>query len=107
MQNGKCYVLGKSFVTTDEIHCHHKKARMNGGTDEFSNLVLVHEDVHKLIHAKQKETIENYLDKLTLKAEQIRKVNYLRFTLGLPIIKEYNKKEHLLTLKNVENYLDI
>ena len=80
---------------------------MSGGTDEFNNLVLVHEDIHKLIHAKRKETIERYLEMLSLNAEQLRKTNRLRFTQGLPIIKEYNKKEHLLILKNVENYLDI
>ena len=107
MQNGKCYVLGKSFKTTAEIHCHHKKSRMSGGTDEFNNLVLIHEDIHKLIHAKRKETIERYLEILSLNAEQLRKTNRLRFAQGLPIIKEYNKKEHLLVLKNVENYLDI
>lgn len=107
MQNGKCYVLGKSFETTAEIHCHHKKSRMSGGTDEFNNLVLVHEDIHKLIHAKRKETIERYLEMLSLNAEQLRKTNRLRFAQGLPIIKEYKKKEHLLILKNVENYLDI
>ena len=107
MQNGKCYVLGKDFMTTAEIHCHHKKPRASGGTDEFSNLVLVHEDVHKLIHAKRKEAIENYLEMLSLNTEQMRKINCLRFTLGLPIIREYNKKERLLTLENIENYLDI
>lgn len=80
---------------------------MSGGTDEFNNLVLIHEDIHKLIHAKRKETIERYLEILSLNAEQLRKTNRLRFAQGLPIIKEYNKKEHLLVLKNVENYLDI
>lgn len=107
MQNGKCYVLGKPFMATAEIHCHHKKARKDGGTDEFSNLVLIHEDVHKLIHVKQKDTIENYLEMLKLNAEQIRKVNRLRYMLGLAIIKEYNKKGHMLTLEKVESYLDI
>jgi group II intron reverse transcriptase/maturase len=107
MQNGKCYVLGKPFMATSEIHCHHKKARKHGGTDEFSNLVLIHEDVHKLIHATQKDTIQKYLEMLKLNAEQIRKVNYLRYMLGLTIIKEYNKKGHLLSLETVESYLDI
>ena len=107
MQNGKCYVLGKPFMATSEIHCHHKKARKHGGTDEFSNLVLIHEDVHKLIHATQKDTILNYLEMLKLNAEQIRKVNYLRYMLGLTIIKEYNIKGHLLSLETVESYLDI
>jgi len=107
MQNGKCYVLGKPIETTAEIHCHHKKARKDGGTDEFRNLVLIHEDVHKLIHATQEETLEKYLGILNLNSEQRRKTNRLRFTLGLSIIKEYDKEGQKLTLEKVENYLDI
>lgn len=106
MQNGKCYVLGKPFMTTAEIHCHHKKAREQGGTDEFKNLVLIHEDVHKLIHATQKDTILKYLEILKLNAEQIRKVNRLRYTLDLTIIKEYNPNGHMLSLEKVESFLD-
>ncbi len=107
MQQGKCYVLERPFLTIDEIHCHHKKARKNGGTDCFQNLVLIDADVHKLIHAADKETVLYYLDLLGLNAVQMRKMNYLRFLLNLPVIAEYNLKEHLLTLNNVENYLDI
>lgn len=106
MQQGKCFVLGKSFISVNEIHCHHKVARKNGGTDMFSNLVLINVDVHRLVHATKNETILFYLELLGLNKGQLHKLNYLRFLLGLEVIMEYNIKEHMLTLKDVENYLD-
>lgn len=107
MQNGKCYVLGKSFLTIDEIHCHHKVPRKDNGTDAFHNLVLINADVHRLVHATNRETILNYLEILGLNVIQMRKMNYLRFLLNLPVVKEYNIEEQTLALTYVENYLDI
>ena len=52
-QWGKCAVTGKEFRTLDEIHCHHKKPKSFGGGDEYSNLILVVEPIHKLIHARE------------------------------------------------------
>ena len=46
MQLGKCAVTGK-FLLANEVHCHHKTPRHMGGTDKFSNLVVVHENVHR------------------------------------------------------------
>ncbi len=34
----------------DEIHCHHKMPKAKGGGDEYKNLVILHKDVHRLIH---------------------------------------------------------
>lgn len=85
-QYGKCYVTGKPFMVVSEIHCHHKRAMKDGGTDEYSNLVLVDEQVHKLIHAKQIATITKYIGMLNIKSIELRKVNRLRQLLGLPII---------------------
>ena len=59
MQLGKCAVTGE-FLTSDKVHCHHKLPRHMGGTDEFSNLVIVHKNVHRLIHATSEKTIERY-----------------------------------------------
>lgn len=90
-QWGKCYVTGKEFLSTADIHCHHKVAVENGGTDEFSNLVLVDKDVHKLLHAKKLDTIQFYLDLLKINATMLRKVNLLRQKLGLTIIVRTKK----------------
>lgn len=84
-QNGKCAILGIE-LEVDEIHCHHKKARKADGGDEYSNLIIVHEDIHKLIHATKEETISLYINKYNLTSKQISKINDLRSTLNLPKI---------------------
>lgn len=77
MQLGNCAVTGK-FLTSDQVHCHHKMPRHMGGTDEFSNLVIVHKDVHRLIHAKSEKTIERYRNILQLDGKQLKKLNQFR-----------------------------
>ncbi len=53
-----------------------------GGTDEYSNLVLVTVEVHRLIHAKNPEIIDQYLTLLKLTQEQKKKLNKLREMAG-------------------------
>ena len=48
-QYGKCAVLG-TILDIDDIHCHHKLPKKLGGKDNYQNLVIVHKDVHKLLH---------------------------------------------------------
>lgn len=84
-QYGKCAVTGK-VLWIDEIHCRHKKPVSQGGTDEYKNLVIVHEDVHRLIHATKAETITTYLTKLNLSQSKIDKLNKLRILAGNPSI---------------------
>ena len=84
-QYGKCAVTGE-ILWLDEIHCHHKKPVLQGGTDEYKNLVIVREDVHKLIHATKQETIIAYLNTLNLNKSQLQKLNKLRIMSGNPTI---------------------
>ena len=84
-QYGKCAITGK-MLWIDEIHCHHKKPLSHGGTDEYRNLVIVHAEVHKLIHATRKETIIAYLNRLNFTKSQIEKLNRLRILAGNPAI---------------------
>lgn len=76
-QRGKCAVTGQELHFGD-IHCHHKTPKSKGGGDEYSNLVLVTESVHRLIHATTAETIERYMTKLSLCDNQLQKLNKLR-----------------------------
>ena len=85
-QWGKCAITGHDFTAPSEIHCHHKKPRHLGGSDQYANLVLVSESVHKLIHAKEPITILKYLSLLNLSDSQMEKVNHLRSVAGLPAI---------------------
>lgn len=80
-QNGKCYVTGL-VLKIDEMECHHKKPRSQGGTDEYKNLVLVNKYVHKLIHSTQIESIDKYLNKLRLDTKAFEKLNSLRLSVG-------------------------
>lgn len=60
-QNGRCAVTGKK-LRLDEIHCHRKLPIHMGGSNKYENLVIVHENVHQLIHATAPETIAMYLN---------------------------------------------
>lgn len=80
-QYGKCAVTGK-VLWIDEIHCHHKKPLSQGGTDEYKNLIIVHIDVHKLIHATKPETVQAYLNKIKPDKSQLDKINKLRVLAG-------------------------
>ncbi|MGH0901206.1 HNH endonuclease signature motif containing protein [Bacillus mobilis] len=77
MQNGKCAVTG-IFLIAEDAHCHHKIPKGMGGTDEFNNLIIVHEFVHRLIHATNEETIKAYMRLLQLSNNQLKKINKLR-----------------------------
>lgn len=76
-QKGKCLITG-DFLYADEVEIHHKKPKSLGGTDEFANLIVVHKDIHKLIHATTSKTIERYMQKLNLNVKQIEKVSKYR-----------------------------
>ena len=64
------------------MEVHHKTMRSEGGTDAYKNLVFVTGAVHKLIHAKEAEIIEKYLDLLKQKSIDFVKLNNLRRLVG-------------------------
>lgn len=80
-QYGKCAVTGEE-LTFNEIHCHHKIPVSQGGTDVYSNLVIVHKDIHKLIHAVDMETINKYLEMLKPTKTMLAKLNRYRKLVG-------------------------
>lgn len=82
-QWGKCAVTGKDFRATSEIHCHHIKPVKHGGYDNYGNLILVLEPVHKLIHATLDTVIIRYMNMLNLDSQQMKKLNKLRTSAGL------------------------
>lgn len=84
-QYGRCGVTG-NHLEKDEIHCHHKTPKSLGGDDRYENLIIVHCDVHALIHAKTQETIEKYLCIVNPNKEALKKINKLRILANLPAI---------------------
>lgn len=84
-QGGRCFIT-KQLLMGDEIECHHKNPKSLGGTDEYKNLVIVHKDIHKLIHVKDENKINEYMTELKLDSEQIKKLNKLRCLCGNKMI---------------------
>ena len=78
-------MTGVKLIPND-IHCHHKIPLEQGGTDSYSNLILVTEAVHILIHATKEDTIQKYIKELGLTVKQIEKCNKLRKMAELPLI---------------------
>lgn len=76
-QQGKCAV-SKIFMEKDDVYCHHKQPRYLGGKDNYTNLIIVSETIHKLIHANCPDTIFRLLQGLNLDKSQIKKLNQLR-----------------------------
>ena len=84
-QYGRCAITGKE-LWLDEIHCHHKLPVHMGGSDKYANLVIVHENVHRLIHATVPETIAVYLKLIQPDKKALAKLNALRVMVGNPEI---------------------
>ena len=90
-QYGKCAITGVE-LEVDEIHCHHIKPRSQKGTDVYSNLVIIHIDMHKLIHATSVQIIQGLMEKWDLTVEQTEKLNGYRIKIVLaPITSAINQ----------------
>lgn len=85
MQRGRCAITGE-FLSADKVYCHHKVPKHLNGDDRYQNLVIVHKDVEDLIHMKNEEEIQRYLEKLSLNKKQLKKLNNLRKKCNLPCI---------------------
>src|SRR5699024_1089654 len=74
MKMGKCEITGTE-VPASEVHCHHYVPSSLGGSDQFKNLRILHKDVHRLIHMKDKRMIHELIEMLQLTGAMIEKVN--------------------------------
>ena len=75
--------LGKCFVTNEELtvgnmEVHHAIPKSQGGNDSYNNLIYITKDVHKLIHATQLETINKYLNLISVGKDTIELINGCR-----------------------------
>ena len=84
-QNGKCAVL-KRVLEYDDIHCHHKVPLAKGGTDAYANLIILHADVHRLVHAESVDAICKYREIVKPTSAMMNKINKLRSLAGLSAI---------------------
>lgn len=84
-QHGKCAITKEELIL-NQMHCHHKVPWSITKDDSYKNLMIVTNEVHKLIHATKTETINKYLEILGLNNEQVKKVNELRKKANLETI---------------------
>lgn len=86
MQKGNCAITG-DFLLAENVHCHHIMPRHLGGTDEYKNLVIISDEIHRMIHAADKQTIERYMNNLQLDGKHLKKLNTYRKKCNLEVIK--------------------
>jgi len=84
-QKGKCYITGLD-LETGNMMCHHKVQKINGGTDEYKNLVWLCAEAHELIHCSEQNIINKYLGLLSLDEKGLKRVNSLRKLVGNSVI---------------------
>lgn len=80
-QYGKCKITKRRLKAAD-VNIHHKKPRSLGGSNKYKNLVMVHEKVHKLIHATKQTTINKLMQFLKITEEELKQVNLFRTQAG-------------------------
>ena len=80
-QQGKCAIT-KEQLSLEEIHCHHKTPKSLGGGDNYANLIILHERIHRLVHATQKDTISAIMQTVQFNKQQLEKLNKLRKLAG-------------------------
>lgn len=85
-QYGRCSITGEPLVP-GMMEVHHKVPISLGGSDKYENLTIILPDVHRLIHAKECETIEKYLYKLRNYKINFQRLNKLRREVGLSKLK--------------------
>lgn len=66
-----------------DICVHHKVPKNRGGTDEYSNLILVTKGIHSIIHEENEAIAKVYLNDMKLDDKAVKKLNKLRKTAGL------------------------
>lgn len=84
-QNGRCAVTGKEMLPW-EMHCHHIKPWKWSKDDRYSNLTLVFEEIHILIHITDEQKAKKYIENINLNEEQLKKLNSYREKVGNQIL---------------------
>lgn len=76
-QRGRCKIT-KEFLELPDIYCHRIIPRKLGGKDNFQNLVIIHRDLHSLIHEENRERASPLLKKMRITSSQLEIINQFR-----------------------------
>ena len=80
-QAGKCAVTQQPLLP-EQVNCHHLKPVSMGGDDRYTNLVIVSDTIHRLIHATKEDTLCLLLNQVQLDRKQLEKLNKYRVLAG-------------------------
>ena len=80
-QRGRC-AISKVKLLPHDIEVHHKKPKFLGGDDKYKNLVILSKNMHKLVHAKNEETIKRYYKSISWDNNKRKMLNELRKCVG-------------------------
>ena len=51
-QKGACLICGQKMTLEEDWHFHHLRQRVEGGSDQPDNLVLLHSNCHRQVHSR-------------------------------------------------------
>ena len=86
-QLGKCAITGE-YLTRGDVICRRKVPKWDGGTSEYSNLILVTQAVDDMLNEKDAEFAWELSRRLKLDENKRKKANRLRVAAGLsPMIQ--------------------
>lgn len=57
-QKGICPMCSQKITAITEWHCHHIIERVKGGSDKFSNLVMLHPNCHRQVHSQRLKVVK-------------------------------------------------
>ncbi|WP_412758761.1 group II intron reverse transcriptase/maturase [Metabacillus fastidiosus] len=84
-QNGKCAIT-KIELGKYGWECHHIVPYRKTADDSYQNLMILVDDIHKLVRLKDSAKIKQVIKKYSLNREQIEKINFLREFEDMPSI---------------------
>lgn len=85
-QKGKCAVSGELFLNPDNIVCHMKVPKEQGGQERYSNLALLHRRFLPLLADQDAAALKSICKQLTVTRKQLTKINNLRAAAKLAAI---------------------
>lgn len=76
-QRGRCRVT-KEFLELADIYCHRIIPKKLGGKDNFQNLVIIHRNIHQLIHENDKARDTLLVMEMRITGTQLEIINQFR-----------------------------
>lgn len=93
-QFGRCAITGE-YLARGDVVCRRKVPRRNGGTNEYSNLILVTQAVDDMLNEKDAELAWELSRRLKLDDNKRKKANRLRVAAGLSPMIQGEKRNNL------------